>query len=31
MVSIYTLVYAAAFNYEGDNEAEKFEFVVDLI
>jgi hypothetical protein len=31
MVSIYTLAFAAAFKFEGDNGAESFEFFVDLI
>lgn len=31
MISLYTLAYAAAFKYQGEDSAANFEFVVDLI
>lgn len=31
MVSLYTLAYAAGFKFQGKNDVETFEFVVDLV
>jgi hypothetical protein len=31
MISLYTLAYAAAFKYKGDDSAANFEFIVDLV
>lgn len=31
MISLYTLAYAAAFKFQGPNDYEDFEFVVDLV
>ena len=31
MISLYTLAYAAAFKYEGDDSAANFELIVDLV